>query len=107
MLLRLIREKGMTNAQVYKKANQDKKLFSKLKNDIYYQPKKKTAMAFALALELNLDEAKDLLSRAGYTFSPSSHFDQAIQYFIENQEYNIYEIEIVLYDLGLESLCNY
>lgn len=107
MLLRLIVEKGMTNAEAYKKANQDKKLFSKIKNSVNYQPKKKTAMAFALALELNLDEAKDLLSRAGYAFSPSSHFDKAIQYFIETKKYNIYEIEIMLYNLGLETLCNY
>lgn len=97
----------MTNAEVYKKANQDKKLFSKIKKDINYQPKKKTAMAFALALELNLDEAKDLLARAGYAFSPSSDFDRVIQYCIETKEYNIYEVEVILYDLGLETLCNY
>lgn len=107
MLLRLIREKGFTNAQVYKKANQDKKLFSKIKKNINYQPSKKTAMAFALGLELNYDEAKDLLARAGYAFSPSSNFDKAIRFFIETKEYNIYEIEIILYDLGLETLCNY
>ena len=107
MLLRMISERGMTNAEVYKKANQDKKLFSKIKKDINYQPKKKTAMAFALALELNMDEAKDLLAWAGYAFSPSSYFDRVIQYCIETKEYNIYEVEVILYDLGLETLCNY
>ncbi len=107
MLLRLIKEKGMTGAQAYKKANQGKQLFSRIKNDINYQPKKKTAFAFALALELNLDQAKDLLGRAGFAFSPSNSFDKAMQYFIETKNYNIYEIEIILYDLGLESLCNY
>lgn len=107
MLLRMIAERGMTNAQAYKKANQDKKLFSKIKNDINYQPKKKTAMAFALALELTLDEAKDLLARAGYAFSPSNDFDKVIRYCIETREYDIYEIEIILYELGLDTLCNY
>ena len=107
MLLRLIEEKGMTNAEAYKKANQDKKLFSKIKTNVNYQPNKKTAMAFALALELNFDEAKDLLARAGYAFSPSSNFDKVIRYCIETREYNIYEIEIILYDLGLDTLCNY
>ncbi len=107
MLLRLIKEKGMTGAQAYKKANQGKQLFSRIKNDVNYQPKKKTALAFALALELNLDQAKDLLARAGYAFSPSNDFDIAMQYFIETKNYNIYEIEIILYDLGLDSLCNY
>lgn len=107
MLLRLIKQKDMTNKEAYTKANQDKKLFSKIKNNPDYQPKKKTAMAFALALELNLDETKDLLARAGYAFSPSSKFDQVIQFLIEEQMYDIYDVEIVLYDLGLGTLCNY
>ena len=107
MLLRLIREKGMTNAEAYTRANQDKKLFSKIKNNPDYQPRKKTALAFALALELNMDETKDLLARAGYALSPSSDFDRVISYCIETMEYNIYEIEIILYDLGLDTLCNY
>lgn len=107
MLLRLIKERGITNAQAYKKANQDKRLFSKIKNDKNYSPDKKTVLAFALGLELTLDETKDLLLRAGYAFSPSNNFDKVIQYCIETQEYNIFEIEIILYDLGLESLCKY
>lgn len=107
MLLRLIKERGITNAQAYKKANQDKRLFSKIKNDKNYSPDKKTVLAFALGLELTLDETKDLLLRAGYAFSPSNNFDKVIQYCIETKEYNIFEIEIILYDLGLESLCKY
>lgn len=107
MLLRLIRERGLTNAQAYKKANQDKKLFSKILHNVDYQPSKKTAMAFAIALQLNLDEARDLLARAGYAFSPSSTFDKIVSYFIENEAYDIYTIEIALYDHGQDSLCSY
>ena len=107
MLFRLIKERHLNEVEVYKKANQDKRLFSKIRADVNYQPKRKTVMAFALALELNLDETRDLLSRAGYAFSPSSSFDMVIRYFIEEGSYNIYEIECVLYDLGLETLCNY
>ncbi|MCQ2510532.1 MAG: macro domain-containing protein [Lachnospiraceae bacterium] len=106
MLLRLISEKGMTNAQAYKKANQDKRSFSKIKNNKNSQPQKKTVLAYVLALELSMDEAKDLLARAGYAFSPSSNLDKVIQYCIEEKFYNIFDVEIILYDLGLETLCN-
>lgn len=106
MLLRLIKEKGLTNAQAYKRSNVDKKLFSKIKNDRFYKPHKKTAMAFSIGLELNLDEAKDLLARAGFAFSPSNNLDKVIQYCIEEEEYNIINVEIILYELGLETLCN-
>ena len=99
-LLRMIDERGMTDSEVYTKACVDRRHFSKIRKDINYAPNKKTVLAFTIALELSLDDAKDLLRSAGYALSRSSKTDIIVAYFLQNKIYDMFEINDVLYAYG-------
>lgn len=100
-LMYLIKEKNMENAEVWKRAIVDKKIFSKIKNNPNYHPNKLTALCLCVGAKLNLDESKDLLARAGYALSPCDKTDIIFSYFIENEIYDMIELDIQLEEHGL------
>ena len=105
-LLKLIDKSGKKDSEIYKKANISKQHFSKIRNNLDYKPTKSTAIALALALELSLEDTKDLIGRAGYALTNSSKFDLIVRFFIEQGNYNVVEINIALYEFDQSLLGN-
>ena len=103
-IIRIIREKNLDDVEVYKSIDMDRRLFSKIRSDSNYKPSKETAIALCFALKLNIEESNSLLKKAGYVLSRSSVFDLIIQYFLENNIYDIYEIDEALLSFDQKTL---
>lgn len=101
-LFMIIDDNGYKDSEVYKRAGVSKQTFSKIRNDLYYQPKRDTAIQLCIGLMLNIDQSIDLLLKAGFGLSNSSKRDLVVRYFIENSIYDIYELNDILYELNLE-----